>query len=118
MHRQISILGKLYCAHRLAWLYVHGKWPDRHIDHINGKPDDNRISNLRDVSVSVNMQNRTRAQSNNKSGLLGVSKVQNGWTATIGKNKKRIHLGTFPSPELASSVYIKAKRYLHEGCAI
>ena len=32
----IRVMGKTYKAHRLAWLYVHGKWPENEIDHING----------------------------------------------------------------------------------
>lgn len=38
----IRVLGKLYKAHRLAWLYVYGEFP-RDIDHINGVKSDNRI---------------------------------------------------------------------------
>jgi hypothetical protein len=46
---QISIKGKNYPAHRLAWLYIHGEWstPERHIDHKNRDKLDNRIANLR-----------------------------------------------------------------------
>lgn len=53
----IRLLGVKYRAHRLAWFYMHGKWPDGEIDHINRKHADNRIINLRDVSHMVNMAN-------------------------------------------------------------
>ena len=49
---------KLYYAHRLAWLYVHGIFPDSVIDHINRNKSDNRINNLRSVSHADNMYNR------------------------------------------------------------
>jgi len=57
-YRNIVIDGRLYPAHRLAWLYVHGTMPKWTIDHINHRRDDNRIANLRDVPHRENCQNR------------------------------------------------------------
>ena len=54
----IKIKGKQYKAHRLAWLYEFGSFPNTNIDHINGIRTDNRISNLRAVSQSVNAKER------------------------------------------------------------
>src|SRR4051812_4396707 len=68
----IRIAGKLYYGHRLAWLYVHGVWPEKGIDHRNGVPDDNRIANLRPANQSENNQNM-RLPKHNKSGFMGVS---------------------------------------------
>ena len=45
-------------AHRLAWFFVYKKWPGQCIDHINHDKSDNRIKNLRDVSLCVNSNNR------------------------------------------------------------
>lgn len=116
----IRVGGKQRSAHRLAWLYVHGVWPDFHIDHIDGNKLNNRIANLRDVSVSVNLQNQKRPRSNSSSGLLGVSLCrQTGkWLAGIGINGRRKALGRFDSPEQAHAVYLEAKRRLHAGCTI
>lgn len=52
---QISIYDRLYRAHRLVWLYVHGEWPSQTIDHIDGNRLNNRLDNLRDVSLKENM---------------------------------------------------------------
>lgn len=103
-----------YHAHRLAWLYVYGSWPEQFIDHINGVKTDNRICNLRQVNKSENGQNLKGARKDNKSGFLGVTKHgQTGWRSTIQIDGATIHLGTFRSPELAHNAYIKAKRQLH-----
>ena len=54
----ISIDGKRYAAHRLAWLYVTGCWPSDQIDHINRVKSDNRACNIRDVPQLINLINK------------------------------------------------------------
>lgn len=54
----ISIDGRVYYAHRLAWLHATGEWPVGVIDHINHDKRDNRFANLRDTSVAGNGLNR------------------------------------------------------------
>ena len=69
---QISVKHKLYKAHRLAWLYTYGYFPEEFIDHINHNRADNRIGNLREVSVQENNKNRAIPKQNT-SGVIGVS---------------------------------------------
>lgn len=114
----IRTLGGLHLAHRLAWLFVHGAWPAGQIDHINGRRDDNRLSNLRDVSRSVNLQNQRRARSDNSAGLLGVKRARKGFEARINANGRYLHLGTFETPAAAHAAYLAAKRQHHEGCTL
>ena len=116
----IQFQGKRYLAHRLAWLLTHGKWPDGVIDHLDGNPLNNRISNLRDVSNSVNGQNQRRTRSNTTSGFLGVTfnKRDSKFKAQIMLDGKSKYLGLFPTAELAHAAYLAAKRQLHEGCTI
>lgn len=71
-YMKIRVAGKSYKAHRLAWLYVMGRWPKNDIDHINGVRCDNRIINLREATRAENKQNTRKANSNNRTGLLGV----------------------------------------------
>lgn len=115
---QIHACGRLYYAHRLAWLFTHNAWPQGHIDHIDGNPTNNRLENLRDVSVLVNMQNQRRAHASNKSsGLQGVSydARTKRWAAKISIQNRTKNLGRYDLPEQAHEVYLRAKRAFHEG---
>jgi hypothetical protein len=42
----IFIDGELHLAHRMAWLYVYGELPKKHITHIDGDKTNNSINNL------------------------------------------------------------------------
>lgn len=96
-----------YRAHRLAWLYMTGKWPKDQIDHADGNPRNNRWSNLRESDQSQNMQN---GPIRNKSGLKGASKCthQSGWFSRIHVNGRSIFLGNFSSAEDAHAAYVAA----------
>lgn len=91
---RMSISNRLHLAHRLAWLYITGSFPNGEIDHINGNGLDNRFCNLRDVIPNDNMLNK-RIYQNNKSGMTGISwhNRDNIWSSQIGINGRRIHLG-------------------------
>lgn len=118
-YKQISVDGHQYQAHRLAWLYMVGQWPNGQIDHINGDGKDNRWSNLRDVEPRVNTQNQRTARKDNRLGLLGVYPNHNRFMARISTPEKRNkYLGTFDTAEEAHEAYLKAKRQFHEGCTI
>lgn len=115
--RFIRIDKRRYRAHRLAWLYVHGRWPANEIDHINGVADDNRIANLREATRSQNCENRRKPKRNSTSGFLGVwtHKATGKLRAQIVHNGKNYHLGLFNCPTAAYLLgYLPAKRRLHE----
>jgi len=108
----IQIQRRVYQAHRLAWLYVHGEWPAQQIDHINRNPSDNRIANLRDVSASVNRRN-CRHPRNVSSIYKGVSRSRGRekWAAQIVYDGRPHYLGIFGTQEEAREAYIlEAKR--------
>ena len=110
-HLFISIGRKLYSAHRLAWLYVYGTWPQQSLDHIDGDAANNRIKNLRELSHAQNLQAARRARRNSRAGLLGVSfrKDCNKWQARIQINKKSKSLGFFATAEDAHKAYMQYK---------
>jgi hypothetical protein len=112
---QIAIKRKIHYAHRLAWLYINGCLPSKNIDHINGIRDDNRISNIRDISQAGNMQNQIKARIDNKStGLLGAYSYRDQFTSAIQINGKQIHLGHFKTAEEAHNAYLIEKRKIHQ----
>lgn len=111
----IAIDGKTHRAHRLAWLYVYGKFPEKYLDHINEVKDDNRIVNLRLATNQENQHNISNPRVSNTSGYVGVSwhKRYDKWIARIKINGKKKHLGYFDTAEQASKAYLEAKRKLH-----
>lgn len=118
-YRQIRVNNRRYAAHRLAFLWMTGEWPKQVVDHINGDKDDNRWTNLRDVSQGVNCQNIRAPNRKNTTGFLGVSMEPSGrFSARVYLNRKPIYLGTFDTAEEAHQEYVKAKRIHHEGCTL
>jgi hypothetical protein len=83
----ILVHRRAYKAHRLAWLLMHGEWPQAQIDHKNRVRHDNRIANLRLASQSENSQNAARKKTNS-TGVCGVS-----WYKRTGKWSVRLYLG-------------------------
>lgn len=104
---RISIDGRRYKAHRLAWLYVHGQWPADQLDHRNGIRSDNRIDNLREADNVLNSANAAPSR-NNTTGLKGVSRLGKRFVAGIKDNYQRIHLGCYATAEEAAAAYDKA----------
>lgn len=98
-----------------------GKDPTGEIDHIDGVRDNNRWSNLRDVTTLINQENQKRAhKSNRTSGLMGVSwhSKKQKWRAGISHKNKSMHIGYFSDPNEAHAAYLSVKRRLHEGNTI
>lgn len=104
-----------YRAHRLAWLYVTGEWPEGLIDHINGEPADNRFCNLRVADSNTNAMNRRRS-ARNTSGFKGVSfhRAKGMWRAEIAARGARYTIGLFNTVEEAAAAY-RAAAVKHHG---
>lgn len=100
-YRIVSVKGKQYLAHRLAYFLVTGMWPDV-LDHINRDRLDNRWVNLRHTNRLGNAQN-AGLRKDSTSGYRGVSfrKSSGKWRAYIQSGGKQHHIGFFNTAEAA-----------------
>ncbi len=105
-YREIGIDNNNYLEHRLVWLFVHGNFPPFELDHRDGNPSNNIVSNLRLCGRSGQSKN-TRISKNNKCGIKGVCyrTDRDKWRANIFINNRQTHLGYFDTKEEAAKAY-------------
>jgi hypothetical protein len=105
----VRLNGKPYQANRIVWAMANEADPGNlHVDHIDGNPSNNHPDNLRLATNVQNLRNRAGRNSNNTSGIPGVSwheGVQK-WRARIGIQGKHLSLGLFACKQEAA----KARR--------
>lgn len=88
---RITISGKFYLAHRLAFLWMNGYMPEQ-VDHINGDRVDNRWVNLRPVTPSQNVHN-LRGHFDKEGGLpkgIYYNKRDNAFVGRINRDGKLV----------------------------
>lgn len=103
IHNRKSYMVK---CHQLAYYVVYGKTCIS-IDHINGDKSDNRISNLREISIQKNTWNRKDVKG------YTYRKDRNKFVARIIVDGKRIGLGHYETEEEAYKAYLDAKKVYH-----
>lgn len=94
---KISINGKRYYAHRLAFICM-GQPEPKVVDHINRVPYDNSWNNLRAVTQKENCLNQ--------GGVKGIRKRYGKWYARISAS----HIGVFDTEEQALFAYKQARK--------
>jgi AP2 domain. len=104
----IRLNYRRYFAHRLAWFYMTGEWPEYEIDHANCDPSDNRFSNLRLASRGQNAAN-IRTPRHNTSGRKGVTwdRTSGKWLAFAWTGGRFRNLGRYDTKEEASGAYMR-----------
>ena len=108
----ITIYGLTFSAHRLVWLYVHGKFPRKYIDHKDGNPTNNSLENLREAGDVGNTQNREKPR-NNTSGYKGVFKDGNVFRGQITANGIKQYFGWGKKPKDIAEMYDEKAQELH-----
>lgn len=99
-HRMVNGRVETVFMHRI----INGT-PDGSItDHIDQDRLNNRRSNLRTATKSLNSFN-SKLHATNKSGYRGVSRVGRRWRSVITVNGKQEHLGYFDDPNSAGAAY-------------
>ncbi len=113
-YTNIYLGERFYRAHRLAFLWAHGRWPAELIDHINGQRSDNRLSNLREATRSQNLLNQGPRRSN-RNGLKGVTFCASAfkWIVTVRVNGRNKYVGRYNSPDEAHEAYKAAALKYH-----
>lgn len=106
---RIQLDGIIYFAHRLAWFWMTGEWPNPGCDHEDTDGINNRRSNLRRANQKQNGANRGLFK-NNTSGWKGVSwvAVSQKWYATIKVDGKSKNLGYYDCGPAAHFAYLVA----------
>lgn len=80
----ITVKGKIYRVHRLIFMWHHGYMPENPVDHRDRNPLNNKIDNLREVSIQCNNRN-CNVRVDNKTQVIGVffHKQSRKWEAQV-----------------------------------
>jgi hypothetical protein len=112
MYRRVKHNGVSYRVHRVVWEMHNGPIPEGLVvDHVNGNGLDNRIENLRLVTLSENQRN-TKLRKDSTTGVRGIGwhKATQKWIATIRVNNKTFYLGVFSTLLDAVAARLRAER--------
>lgn len=94
--------GVVYLAHRVAWLFMTGQWPNGPIDHRDLDKLNNRWANLRAASPTENNAN-TRGRGKF---AKGTTRLPHGrFMAQIKKDGRSIYIGSFDTEADAAAAY-------------
>lgn len=116
---KIRVNGRKYRAHRLAWLYVTGAWPEHEIDHKDGDKLNNRWANLREAQHVENMRNQKKHVTNTsgRTGVCWLTRAEK-WFAYIGHGPTFVNLGMFTDFEAAVRARAAAERKYWGGAPL
>jgi len=106
--------GKNFKRAHIIWWKATGKWPKTPIDHINRIKSDDRISNLREVSLRENAANRGRALPTGVHYRKSLRNKLKPYQAHIFVEGKQIYLGMFATAEEAINIRLRANEFIKQ----
>lgn len=107
-YKTITLDNKIRKAHVLVWIMAYGSRV-KLIDHIDMDGTNNRLDNLRELTVSKNAR-KCKPLKSNKSGYKGVCARTDSskWYVSLKVNGKTKSLGSYDDIVYASKVYSTA----------
>mgnify|MGYP001617056916 CR=1 FL=1 len=106
-----KFLHKKYKVHRIAFLWMTGKFSNKSIDHINRNKIDNRWENLREVTDKQNADNRYYGAKYGRGVYWSYRKYQ----AQINVNGKKCVVGRFSNVSDAVRAFVIADINAHDN---
>lgn len=101
----IRLFQTLYYAHRLAWFWMTGEWPNQ-IDHKDLDKANNSWDNIRISTQAQNVCN-TRLRKDNTSGFKGVVERPSRKNVRYIAQYRQKHIGCFATAEQAHEAWRK-----------
>ena len=109
---KICLQGKMFFVHRIVYEAFHGKLVNGLvIDHIDGNPLNNNVSNLRQITNRDNVSfghSRKKIHNDRPTGVTYFDGI-NKYGANIQIENEKFYLGIFDTIEDASAAYMYAK---------
>lgn len=104
-YRKIGIGAREYRAHRIAWAIHYGEYPQGIVDHINHDGLNNHPDNLRVVTESENIRNRSHGH--------GIHQWKGGWYAQAIDGQHSVRKGLFATKTEAANAVKKLYELLN-----
>lgn len=113
-YRSITLWGKSYPEHHVAWCWYYGYWSTKQLDHIDHVRANNAINNLREVTIAENARNRVRRR-NTKVEEAGIwfCKRRNRYISEITMAGKKVFQKTY-LPDAVETAIAERKAKLTE----